>query len=223
MEQERVAILAGNSRVGFDSLGDVVVEAQLGAFRAGLARAVALRERTGTLPPVSVAFDHRGVFARQFLTSGLTHSERRRPRLSQVRAEVASVFAPVAVALAVPLDHVQVHHEDSARTHVAHLVATGVVPDGLRAWVSVVGDVDDGDSDRKHAPRATCAAIGGEYYLRSLGDGNVLESFFEDAPWSRPATCIRAASLTRALGHMQEIRLILVDGDGGVVGASRAR
>jgi hypothetical protein len=208
------AILAGNSRI--EVLGHSVrVEAQVMAFAAALARANEIATRTGMLPRISIAFDHQGIFRRQFLAPGLTNSQQRNPRLSQLRPEAVEIFAPTAEKWNVPLDSIFVIHEDSARTKIDHLLSVTQLPPAVLRRV-VVQSASAGDERQ----RVSCAAVTSEYFRKAATSrpsfGCVLEVFFEDSPWSRALAYVRGLQVARALGAEYAIQLNLVDSDGTV-------
>ena len=125
-----IAILAGNSRIGMSGTS-VHVQAQLVAFDAALARASEIAAYADFPPRISIAFDHQGIFRRQFLKPGLTNSQQRNPRLSHLRSEAVECFAPTADKWNIPLDSIFVIHEDSARTRIDHLLSTKQLPPAL--------------------------------------------------------------------------------------------
>jgi len=217
-----VSILAGNSRLERGDDGVVKIEAQLQAFKAGLAYADEIRRHTGRLPPISVAFDHKGVFRRQFLREGLSNSQKRNPRLSHLCTEIIDVFGPVADALSIPLDHVLVIHEDSARTHAEHVLNTVPLPAELRHRMAVSAP-EHATCGASGGAKITCAAITSEYFCKAaqldesaLPVQLVLEVFFESAPWSEVLAYVRGLQLAHALGKKFGVRLNLVGADGAV-------
>lgn len=217
-----VSILAGNSRLEIDDDGAVKVEAQLQAFKAGLVYADEIRRHTGQLPPISVAFDHKGVFRRQFLREGLTNSQKRNPRLCHLRTEIIDVFGPVADSLAISLDHILVIHEDSARTHAEHVLNTVPLPAALRHRMAVSAP-EHATCGASAGAKITCAAITSEYFCKAAQVDNtplpvqvVLEVFFESAPWSEVLAYVRGLQLAHALGKKFGVRLNLVGADGAV-------
>jgi len=219
-----VCILAGNSRLDLKEDGSVAVQPQLRAFEAGLALAGDCLAETGELPMLSVAFDHRGVFRRQFLIPGLTNSQKRHPRLSQLRPEVVAVFEDSARRLGIPLEQILAIHEDSARTQIDHLLNTADLSWEIRTRMMAVGESNDTmpvcSVATKNRPRVTCAAITSAYFRKAssiaLDEDVLLEVFFEDTPWSRVLAYVRGLQLTHSLGIAASIRLNLVDGEGTV-------
>jgi hypothetical protein len=221
-----VAILAGNSRV---SLGDdtLCVQPQLAAFRAGLVRAKEISGGNTPLPDIAVAFDHCGVFRKQFLRSGLTNSQQRHPVLSQLRGELIDVFEPIAIEIGIPLSKILVVHEDSARTHASHLIRQGNLPHSLIQFMRA-GDENDSEVSTPDeagnvrgcslnrgpngSERVTCAAVTAEYFSSSLSRrANKLEVYYEDDPWSQSSVYVRGAVLLSALGNSARIELHLID------------
>jgi hypothetical protein len=139
-----ISIMAGNSRVSRDvETGAITVQAQLAAFRAALSRAVEIKGNSDTLPSISIALDHRGTFRKQFLLDGLTNSQKRHPKLSQLRPEIVAVFQPLTDEFGIPLHAIAVIHEDSARTHASHLIQTSDLPVGLMRLMRVDPDIYD--------------------------------------------------------------------------------
>jgi hypothetical protein len=218
--------LAGNSRVECTGEPEVVVEAQLKAFEAGLVYADKIRARTGVLPKVSVAFDHKGVFRRQFLAGNLTNSQKRNPTLAQLRSEVVEIFLPAAQKWHIPLAEIFAIHEDSARTRIEHLVKTTTLAPAIARRLVVLSDaaqaesssVAEADAGGGCGSKVTCAAVTSEYFRKAASHGSdvqhVLEVFFEDAPWSRALAYVRGLQLSQILGAEFGIRLNVIGPDG---------
>lgn len=215
-----ICILAGNSRV--QRIGDVIeVQAQLHAFEAALRHARACVDEGLPQPRLSVAFDHQGIFRTQFLDEGLTHSQKRRPRLSHLHPTIRSIFQPAAARCGIALEDIHAIHEDSARQHLSHVLATGEVPEGLaRRIVNESETAPARAGDEGPTRRLTCAAITTEYFARAAGDADQaatwLEVFFEESAWSERLAYVRGLQLSHLLGSTTSIRLNLV-GDRGQV------
>ena len=216
-----VSILAGNSRVSLDShKNEIIVQPQIAAFRAALIRAKKISQATQKLPSISIAFDHRGVFRKQFLIDGLTHSQQRKPRLSQLRPEIRVAFESVATELDIPLNAISVIHEDSARTHASHIIQNGHVPKTLIRFIRAQQDSEEETCTIDNS-RVTYAAITSEYFASSIAkDTQILEVFFEDDAWSKVDVYMRGAVLMEELGSPVEIQLRLVNKAGRVLGKS---
>jgi hypothetical protein len=210
-----ICILAGNSRLNLKEDLSVGVQPQLRAFEAGLSLAGDLLAETGQLPMLSVAFDHRGVFRRQFLIEGLSNSQKRHPRLSQLHPDIVAVFEDSAGRLGISLEQVLAIHEDSARTQIDHLLETRDLSWEIRSRMTGAGE-----SNADSRPRVTCAAITSAYFRSASSIAKesdvLLEVFFEDTPWSRVLAYVRGLQLTHSLGIATNIRLNLVDDDGTV-------
>lgn len=219
---ERVSILAGNSRLDVGMDGSIKIQAQMQAFKAGLLHADKIRRDTGRLPALSVAFDHKGIFRRQFLRAGLSNSQKRNPSLCHLRPEIVEVFEPAASDLGIPLEHILAIHEDSARTHAEHLLSTMPMPAEVRHRMAV-GASEAPVCGVAGGGKITCAAITSEYFCKAMDAGDastsgqaVLEAFFEASPWSEVLVYVRGLQLTHALGMQFGIRLNLVSPDGSV-------
>lgn len=217
-----VSILAGNSRLDAGDDGAIKIQAQMHAFRAALVYADEIRRDTGRLPPVSIAFDHKGIFRQQFLREGLRNSQKRNPRLCHLRSEIIDVFGPVADQLDIPLDHILVIHEDSARTHAEHLLKTAPITQEVRRRMAVAatGPATCGASA---GSKITCAAITSEYFCKAARADDMplpvqiaLEVFFEASPWSEVLAYVRGLQLAHALGMQFSVRLNLVSPAGEV-------
>ncbi len=232
-----ISILAGNSRVNRDEeTGLITVQPQIAAFKAALLRAIEIKNLTQVLPTISIALDHRGTFRKQFLLDGLTNSQKRHPKLAQLRAEIVAVFQPIADELGIPLTAISIIHEDSARTHASHVIQTGNLPTGLMRLMKADQSQADDDLDDDHASeadtcgvgsrdvdRVTCAAVTSEYFLSSLNkDASVLEVFFENDIWSQPNVYTRGAVVMKELGSTVDVRLRIVDKSGVVLGAKKS-
>ncbi len=207
------SILAGNSRLELDSNNQIKVEAQIHAFEAALTYAARIYQETGCLPPISIAFDHKGIFCKQFLIDGLTNSQKRNPRLSQLKRDAVEPFAEIAHKTGISLDHITVIREDSARSHMTHLCATTAIPKAVANRIVA----------KDNSNQVTCAAIVSEYFRKSTKSieqsqelSIVLEVFFEDTPWSRVLTFVRGLQLAHSLGLQVGLRLNLVTTDGSV-------
>lgn len=239
-EKLNISILAGNSRVSRDDeTGHITVQAQVAAFRAALSRAIEIKNLTGQLPSISIALDHRGTFRKQFLLDGLTNSQKRHPKLSQLHPEIVAVFQPFADELGIPLCAIAIIHEDSARTHASHVIETGDLPFNIKRLMKVDEDSDDEVSnadpqpDQTHsaacsvgsspAAKVTCAAVTTEYFLSSVDkQSGSLEVYFENDIWSQPNVYTRGAVLMKELGSQVDVRLRIVDKLGNIFGAKKA-
>lgn len=220
--KERSSILAGNSRLDVGADASIKVEAQILAFKNGLLHAHDIRRETGSLPFVSIAFDHKGIFRRHFLRDGLSNSQKRNPRLSHLRQEIVEVFKPSADELDIPIDHILVIHEDSARTHAEHLLSTMPMPEAVRHRMAA-SPVDAPVCGVSGGGKITCAAITSEYFCKAAGADDtsafeqaVLDVYFELSPWSEVSVYVRGLQLAHALGMKFGIRLNLVTPDGMV-------
>jgi hypothetical protein len=228
--ESKICILAGNSRLEITEESTVRVEAQIIAFDAGLARADEIRIERGSLPRISIAFDHQGIFRRQFLRAGLTNSQQRNPRLSQLRPEVIDIFARTTEKWNVPMDAIFAVHEDSARTRIDHLVATTHLTPSLLRRLVVQSSPDKKSTNQQAVnddrPRVSCAAVTSEYFRRAVPNSapseHILEVFFEDSPWSQVLAYVRGLQVAQALGAEYGIQLNLVDPDGTVHRGERA-
>jgi len=221
MPTTAISLLAGNSRVALSPDGSISVQAQLHAFDAALRFARHRLDQQKPLPRLSVAFDHCGIFRLQFLDQHLSNAQKRRPRLSHLHPSVRSVFQPIADKHAIALSDIRAIHEDSARQHLAHTLATGDIPERLtRRMLSGAPSANPGAPDRASAPKLTCAAITKEYFERAAGCAEqseaLLEVFFEDSTWSQSLAYVRGLQLSHLLGVSAAIRLNLVDASGEV-------
>jgi len=244
MPPSDISILAGNSRVSRDeATGIITVQPQLAAFKAALLRAAEIRSTTNKLPSISIALDHRGTFRKQFLIDGLTNSQKRHPKLSQLRQEIIDVFQPAADDVGIELSAVAVIHEDSARTHASHIIQTAGLPTGLLRLMKANEDLDDDDADEddsldagagipancgvvgnRDVDRVTCAAVTSEYFSSSIDKhSRILEVFFENDIWSQANVYTRGAIVLQELGSKVQVRLRIVDKSGVVLGAKNQR
>ncbi|MDE9495327.1 hypothetical protein KKJ09_17510 [Xenorhabdus bovienii] len=223
--EDNVSILAGNSRVYYNDDGEIVVEAQLKAFEAALLFAKRRQEKSGQLPKISVAFDHRGIFRLQFLSENLTNSQKRNPRLSQLHTSIVNVFQSIAEKHQIPLSEIYVIHEDSARQHIVHTLSLKEIPENVKQRMvsKTLADSKPQTSDALYeepTQKLTCAAITKEYFERAADDFQdtdaILEVFFEDCEWSRSLAYVRGIQLSHMLGVSTSIRLNLVSAAGGV-------
>ncbi|MDC9604100.1 hypothetical protein [Xenorhabdus griffiniae] len=223
IQETNISILAGNSRVYLDQKDKIVVEAQLKAFEAALLLAKKIQDKCGQLPRISIAFDHRGIFRLQFLTDNLSNSQKRNPRLSQLHASIVNVFLPVAEKYQIPLSEIRVIHEDSARQHLVHILASEEIPEKLKQRMvsKSTSDSKPSMSDVSYeepTEKLTCAAITKEYFEKAAGGNTdtLLEVFFEDCVWSRALAYVRGLQLSHMLGVSSAIRLNLVSETGDV-------
>lgn len=133
MDQQNtdISVLAGNSRVYLNNDAVIVVQAQLHAFDAALRFSRQCLDNGRTLPRLSVAFDHFGIFRLQFLDQNLSNAQKRRPRLSHLHPSIRHIFQPVADRYRIALSDIRAIHEDSARQHLAHTLATADIPEQL--------------------------------------------------------------------------------------------
>jgi hypothetical protein len=215
-------ILAGNSRVELMAGSHCRVDAQILAFDAALSRAAECRELTGKPPSLSIAFDHPGIFRKQFLRAGLTNSRKRHPSLSDLRPEISEIYAGAAARHSISLADILVIHEDSARTQIEHLISTAPPAFALLRRL-VVSDDASGECRDDGRPKISCAALTSEYFRRAAQSdahpaefgpaARVLEVYFEDDSWSRPLAYVRGLQIARALGADYTVRLDLVDVD----------
>jgi len=221
------SILAGNSRLNIANDGTVEIDAQLRAFEAGIRLADHIRNLTGTLPAVSIAFDHKGVFRKQFLRDGLTNRQKRNPKLSQLRNCIVEVFEGVAAMYNVSVSDVFVIHEDSAKFHAAHLVEhANLQPDIIRRVTKeqIVDSASITSSCSLLSGGISCAAITTEYFRKAFqrpcgqddGTSSLLEVFFEESPWSTISVYSRGLQLAHLVGINCAMRLNMVAEDGGI-------
>lgn len=226
-DDTKIAILAGNSRVSVDEVtGKISIEPQLFAFKAALISAIEIFHQTGIMPCISVAFDHTGVFRKQFLKDGLTNSQKRNPNLSQLKDELTDVFEPIAEIVGVPINYIKVIHEDSARSHAKHLIEKNNLPKSIVRWMKadpLENNGDDSLSDcsltscknNGNGPQITCAAITSEYYISSTPQNSkFLKVFIENTLWSKPDVYVRGVMLANALGHAIDVQINLVNSKG---------
>ncbi|MBA9076556.1 hypothetical protein [Rufibacter quisquiliarum] len=221
-----ISIFAGNSRVSLDETNRILVEPQLMAFDAALKRASDLRMQVNSLPYISIAFDHKGIFRKQFLKSGLTNSQKRHPKLSQLTHEIVTLFEPYALKYAIALSDITVIHEDSARMHASYIIETGNHPQELLHWMQASVEsldeddkVDVEDSTTHNTNRVTCALVTSEYFASSVKNSTrSLEVFFENDPWSRVSVYVRGVKLMEGLGRDIKVKLLLVSKQGRVFG-----
>ena len=222
---QNTSILAGNSRVYLDpDTGHLTVEPQLAAFRAGIRRAVEISNETGALPQVSVAFDHMGIFSKQFLGDGLTNSQKRRPKVSQLRSEIVEVFQKAADDIGIALSSVKAIHEDAARDHASRMTDRDDFPKDLLDVF--LRKLNPGEEDKieifkqsgdHYVRRVTCAAITTEYFKSSAGTAETLEVFIEDDGWTKEALYKRGAGLMSRIGHPLDVKLFMVNKQDGYV------
>ncbi|PHM58809.1 hypothetical protein Xekk_01018 [Xenorhabdus sp. KK7.4] len=223
IQENNISILAGNSRVYLDKEDKIVVEAQLKAFEAALVLAKKIQEKCGQLPKISIAFDHRGIFRLQFLADNLSNSQKRNPRLSQLHTSIVNVFLPIAEKHQISLGEIRVIHEDSARQHLVHILASEEIPEILKQRMvsKSTSDSKPSMSDVSYeepTQKLTCAAITKEYFEKAAGNNTdtLLEVFFEDCVWSRALAYARGLQLSHMLGVSSAIRLNLVSETGDV-------
>ncbi|MBD2784551.1 hypothetical protein ID858_07505 [Xenorhabdus sp. DI] len=225
IQETNINILAGNSRVYLDQEDKIVVEAQLKAFEAALILSKKIQDKCGQLPRISIAFDHRGIFRLQFLADNLSNSQKRNPRLSQLHTSIVNVFLPIAEKHQISLGEIRVIHEDSARQHLVHILASEEIPEILKQRMvsKSTSDSKPSMSDISYeepTQKLTCAAITKEYFEKAAGDNKntdtLLEVFFEDCVWSRALAYVRGLQLSHMLGVSSAIRLNLVSETGDV-------
>jgi len=212
--------LAGNSRVQIKDDGSILVEPQIRAFRAALKLSRDIACSRGALPKISIAFDHQGIFRLRFLANGLTNSQKRNPRLSNLDPKIVEVFGAAAKEYGVPLSDIRVIHEDSARQHAMHVISAESVPEALLRRMMSQSSSDEKPHGTGCSGKLTCAVITKEYFEKAASDpgapSSLLEVFFEDCPWSRDLAYVRGLQLSHLLGMDTAIRLNIVDLDGNV-------
>lgn len=232
---QNVSFLAGNSRVERLEDGTIKIQPELAAFQAALERARQIHpERLGT---VAVAFDHRGIFRKQFLVTGLSNKEKRNPHLHQIHPAIRAVFAPVAEAARFRLDRVMVIHEDSARSHLDFLYRTNRLPDHEKPHIfdryeySCEKEAKICGVPGESGPRLGCAAITWQYYWKASGEvggplpqlaaspaqpDHLLEVFIEQDPWCQPEAYTSGVLIAQRLGPRVTFRLNAVSKTGKV-------
>jgi len=223
MDQQNtdISVLAGNSRVYLNNDAVIVVQAQLHAFDAALRFSRQCLDNGRALPRLSVAFDHFGIFRLQFLDQNLSNAQKRRPRLSHLHPSIRHIFQPVADRYRIALSDIRAIHEDSARQHLAHTLATADIPERLTRRMLTAAPALGVHADHgEKAQKLTCAAITKEYFARAAGDhrqpNTLLEVFFEDSAWSDGLSYVRGLQLSHLLGVPAAIRLNLVNEAGEV-------
>ncbi|MCU5774594.1 hypothetical protein N5923_10895 [Erwiniaceae bacterium BAC15a-03b] len=216
-----ISILAGNSRVSRNNNGEIIVQAQLNAFDAALRFTRQCVDNGKPLPRLSVAFDHHGIFRLQFLDENLSNSQKRRPRLNHLHPSIRCIYQPVAEKYRIALSDIHAIHEDSARQHLAHTIASGDIPERLiRRMLTGSPAPNFSDNHEVSGQKLTCAAITKEYFERASGDhqhpNTLLEVFFENSDWSESLAYVRGLQLSHLLGVQAAIRLNLVNAAGEV-------
>lgn len=218
-------ILAGNFRFDLQDNKKINIEPQMQAFKAGLTLAADMRDITGKLPLVSVAVDHKGVFRKNFLRYGLTNSQKRHPKISDLKDEAIDFFSRQCNEFKINPEEILIIHEDSARTHLSHIIETENIPPDVYGRIAVLSDMSNIDlhgEDSTKNIKVTCAAVTSEYFRKAVGATDpensdiLLEVFFEDTPWSNVLTYVRGLQITHALGIKINVRLNLVDHAGTV-------
>ncbi len=219
-ELRNYCLLAGNSRISCDN-NVPILEPQLAAFGAAVRHATRLEALRGCNVNVSVAFDHKGVFRKQFLRDGLSNSRKRHPRLIDLLPEFSFPFVDIANKIGFSAERIFVLHEDSAKTHIEHLTSNALVSESMA--VKMIVETAVGSGNACGIGKATCAAITAEYYraaLRAASSDNdenaILEVYIESDPWTLPATYVRGVTLAHKLKIRAGIRLNLVTRDGQV-------
>jgi hypothetical protein len=217
------SILAGNSRLSIAEDSSFTIEGQFQAFKAGLAFARLTQEQHGMLPSISVAFDHKGVFRKQFLGPNLTNSQKRNPRLSQLHPDIVAPFAAVSDEFGIDLSDVHVIHEDSAKEHLSHLRKAGSYDPYWVRQAFTEGEAGDESSatcgiSGHDGPKANCAGITTEYFQKAANaTGQIaaamrlLDVFIETDPWSDVYVYMRGIALTQLLHPALAVRLNSVD------------
>ncbi|EIC84268.1 hypothetical protein [Serratia sp. M24T3] len=222
---KKISILAGNSRVSINDNNNIDIECQVAAFEAALKFAYKIREEQGYLPKISVAFDHIGIFRLQFLTEGLTNSQKRHPRINNLHPTIRKIYEPVSEKYQIPLDKIIAIHEDSARQHLMHIISTKDISQDIyqRLVTKVhVNEIikDDSIVAQAQSLKLTCGAITKEYFDRAAGgkkDAHAfLDVFFEESPWSKSLIFARGIQLSHLLGLNTAIRLNLVSEAGEI-------
>jgi len=218
--------LAGNSRVSIEDKFPVV-EPQLLAFRAAVNDANRRKEQFGTDIFVSVAFDHKGVFRKQFLKNGLPNSRKRHPKLTDLLPQFSGPFIESASQLGFDAASISALHEDSAKTHISYLTSNDLVPDSIKARM-VASESSDEHGDSCEIGKTTCASITAEYYrsavrpVSHVAGASLLEVYIELDPWSVPAIYGRGIALAHRLGISAAIRLNIVSKSGAIASGAIA-
>ena len=224
LKNEKLSILAGNSRLCVDENGLIFVEAQLKAFEAALKYAKKLKDYNNTLPRISVAFDHHGIFRLQFLDDNLSNSQKRHPRLCHLHPSIQSVFKTISDKYQIGLDEIHAIQEDSARQNLVHTLKSQDIDEAVtkRILFEESSDISSNQDSLTQEPKQklTCAGITKEYFERAAGknqhQSDILEVFYEDCSWSRSLAYARGLQLSHLLGVRSGIRLNLVGSNGTV-------
>lgn len=221
------ALMAGNSRLELRADGTIKVEAQRAALCAALDRAAEIARETGNSPPIAVAFDHKGVFRKQFLLPQLSNLRKRRPRLSDLDPIIRAEFAADLQTAGIEAEAIKVIHEDSSRTYISHLESMGGFKPDLSRRIIVSSEGNNSSCTPGIAsatvPRANCTGITWDYLRRAAesisqpsGMKALLEIFIEDDPWSRPLVYVRGMQVYHAMGGRAAVRLNLVGKTGEI-------
>ncbi|NOH72563.1 hypothetical protein F0225_14610 [Vibrio pectenicida] len=223
-KNDKISILAGNSRLCFDENNIILVEAQLKAFEAALKYAKQCKDNDGILPRISVAFDHHGIFRLQFLDDNLSNSQKKHPKLSHLHPSIQKVFQKISDQYQIELNEINAIQEDSARQNLVHTLKSQSIDESVtkRMLFEEPSDISSNTNATIQEPKQklTCAGITKEYFERAAGknqhQSDILEVFYEDCSWSRSLAYARGLQLSHLLGVNSGIRLNLVDSSGTI-------
>lgn len=225
-------VLAGYARVSTQDDGKIAVEAQLRAFRAALQFAHEYFLSTGDQLSLSLGFDHRGSFRKQFVAKDASNRQRRNPTLRDLHPQIVQTFGRIAEEFGIDISTIAVLPQDSARTRITQaLLGSGRSVRELRGLIAFPADhtdigkacehVDETEGDSL-APKATCAALVLEDYKLAVKgrtaseDQSRLEVFLEECTWNPTDLFVKAIQYGTKIGMDLAVRLHLVSKSGKV-------
>lgn len=122
MHKHKIAILAGNPRVGLDKKGDLLIDPQLEAFEEALKIAADCRDQVAK---IVILFDHRRVFKKRFVDATLEFPSKKQKKrafdhlkLSHLLPQIRRVYEEAAQKYGVELNQINVLSEDLCRLDI---------------------------------------------------------------------------------------------------------
>ncbi len=122
MSTQKIAILAGNPRVGLDKNGGLLIDPQLEAFEEALKIAADCRDQ---IAKIVVLFDHRRGFKKRFVDETLEFASKKQKKkafdhlkMSHLLPEIRNVYEGLAQKYGVALDQINVLSEDMCRLEI---------------------------------------------------------------------------------------------------------
>jgi hypothetical protein len=201
-----LSVIAGNPRAELEGDEPVVTRTQAHAFRLAMRFVEA---RRAEVAKIGIAFDHSGMFIRQFLDPAQSQTDRmkRRPTLAHVHPALRMPYAEIAAEHGVAPEDIRIYGEDVSRSimrqhHPRSPYAFSESPACCDA--GICDSAESAESDWK----VNCRGIMAGLMARAARDVDELHAFWQYEPKRmEPVMMLRGTELAHeVLGVRAQVR-----------------